>query len=491
MKKIIFGLFVFYWGLPCFAQSNYTDSSELPDSPASQYLEPLLEIWNSGDAEQVKFFVEQNYAPELLDSAPMDRHIDILLNTNAQHGDHVFHAVRSFDESRPETELVLILKTTRTELWHAFTIVVSSEEPYKISSLDLSLASPPTNLPEASALTLEEAATELDNYLQRMTNKDVFSGNVLLAKNEKVLHQSAHGMASKRFEVPNNLQTKFNLGSMNKMFTSVAILQLIEAGKVSLNDKLSKFVDESWFSKDISDKIEIRHLLTHSSGLGSYFNKTYWETSKNSYRNLNDYKPLIANENLSFEPGTDNKYSNTGMFMLGVVIEKVTDKDYFSYIQDHIYTPASMIHSDSYEMDQPVPNLAIGYHPNPNNESGWNNNLYVNVLKGGPAGGGFSTVEDLHRFALALTGYKLLGKALTEEAYSPKPNSHSPYYGYGFGVRGTADNRIIGHNGGFQGMSTNMNIYLDKGYIAVVLSNYSAASRPIEIKIAELLNRVN
>jgi CubicO group peptidase (beta-lactamase class C family) len=232
-------------------------------------------------------------------------------------------------------------------------------------------------------------------------------------------------------------------------------------------------------------------LLSHSSGLGSYFNQTYIETSKNNFRELNDYKPLIKNETLLFEPGTDSRYSNTGMLLLGVVIEHISGQDYFSYIRKHIYNPIGMKNSDSYEMDQPVPNLAIGYEPSRENETGWNNNLYKHVLKGGPAGGGFSTVVDLHQFALAVTQYKLLSKDMTEQMYSAKPELHSDSYGYGFFVGGTKGNRIVGHGGGFEGISSNLDIYLDRGYVSAVMSNYGSGARPIENKIRELLARVD
>jgi len=340
------------------------------------------------------------------------------------------------------------------------------------------------------SLTIEQAAVELESYVNRMAKNDDFSGSVLLAKGGNVLFKSAHGLASKRFNVANNVQTKFNLGSMNKMFTSVSVMQLVESGKLSLNDKLSKFADETWLPKEITNKIEIRHLLTHSSGLRSYFNDTFMKTSKNNFRALADYKPLIKDENLRFEPGTSNRYSNTGMFMLGVVIEKVSGQSYFEYIREHIYKPAGMVNSDSYEMDQPVLNLAIGYKSDQGNATGWSNNIYTHVLKGGPAGGGFSTVEDLHRFSLALSTYKLLSKKFTEELYSAKPNLHSPAYGYGFVVRGTPDNRIVGHGGGFEGISSALDIHLDRGYTFTVLSNYSGGSRSIESKARELLARV-
>lgn len=487
MKIILLAWLLLCFGGHCFAQGAYTDSLELPDKPTTHYIKPLLDTLNSGDALQAESFINQSFAPEFLDRFPMDMHLGFMLNTHAEHGELIFHSIRNYDHPLPETEQVIIVKSARTELWQAITVYFSPDKPHKINGLNLSPARPPSNLAKSNSLTIKQAVAELDSYVKRMAEKDVFSGSVLLAKGDKVLYTAAHGMASKRFNVPNNLQTKFNLGSMNKMFTSTAIMQLVEAGKLKLDDKLSKFVDDSWLPEDVSGKIEIQHLLTHSSGLGSYFNQTYMNASKNNFRALDDYKPLIRDEKLQFEPGTDARYSNTGMFMLGVVIEKVSGKTYFDYIREHIYKVADMRNSDSYEMDQPIPNLAIGYQHTSGNETGWRNNLYKHVIKGGPAGGGFSTVEDLHRFALALTQFKLLGKRFTEELYSAKPELHSPEYGYGFAVGGTPNNRIVGHGGGFEGISSNLDIYLNQGYVGVVMSNYGSGSRPIESKIRELL----
>jgi len=343
------------------------------------------------------------------------------------------------------------------------------------------------NFKSTTSSNTQEISNQLNEYLKELEVKGEFSGSVLLAKGDNILVQAAYGLASKRFDVPNNIQTKFNLGSMNKMFTAVGIMQLIESGKLSLTDKLSDFVDETWLPKEISKKIEIHHLLSHSSGLGNYFNRTYMNTSKNNYRKLDDYKHLIVNSALLFEPATKSSYSNTGMLMLGAVIEKVTGQDYFSYIRTNIYEKSKMINSDSYELDQPVPNLAIGYEPNDNNETGWQNNNYLHVLKGSPAGGGFSTIEDLHKFSLALIDYSLLNEKLIEQAFSVKSKLAYFDYGYGFTIRGTANNRIVGHGGAFPGIGSNLDIYLDQGYIAVVLSNYGRGARLVRNKIRELL----
>ena len=486
MKNLLIAILTFY-SLSGVAQGDFFDSPKLPNKPGAHYIKALIKVMNSNDEKKMRTFVKQSYAPVFLNRGSMDDHLGFMHNTFAAHGKLTFKGVRYYKKKYPKTRMVAIVKTAKTELWKAITFSITPEKPYKIAGLRLLPARPSVKL---GPITMKEAVAELKSYVKRMAERDVFSGSVLFAKNDKVLYKAAYGLASKRFKVPNNIQTKFNLGSMNKMFTSTAIMQLVQAGKLSLTDKLSKFADESWLPKKMTDKIEIRHLLTHSSGLGSYFNKTYMESSKNNYRALGDYKPLIEDEKLRFEPGTKSRYSNTGMFMLGVVIEKVSGQNYFDYIRENIYKPAGMINSDSYEMDQPVPNLAIGYRRNRNNETGWQNNIYMHVLKGGPAGGGFSTVEDLHRFALALTSYKLLNKKLTEELYSAKPKLHSPRYGYGFGVRGSATDRIVGHGGGFSGISSTLDIYLDRSYVFAVMSNYGTGSRPIENKIRSLMKRV-
>jgi CubicO group peptidase (beta-lactamase class C family) len=333
--------------------------------------------------------------------------------------------------------------------------------------------------------TDQEIVQGVASLMDRACGEDTFSGTVLVARGEEVLFTHACGEASKRFHVPNNIDTKFNLGSMNKMFTSTAVMQLVDHGVISVSDTLSKFIDESWLPPSVSDRITIHHLLTHTSGLGSYFNQTYWESSRELFRDLDDYKPLIRDERPVFEPGTGYQYSNTGMFLLGVVIESVTGRDYFDYIREHIYGPAGMSDSDCYDMDQPVDNLAIGYDPDPESEWGFENNLYKHVIRGGPAGGGFSTVGDLHRYALAL----LTGDLVSEGSRQAMWTDHfGEGYGYGFRIQEGPSGEVVGHSGGFPGINSNLDIMLDRGYIVAVMSNYGRAAGPIAGRIAELIS---
>ncbi|HYA48194.1 MAG TPA: serine hydrolase domain-containing protein, partial [Burkholderiales bacterium] len=354
------------------------------------------------------------------------------------------------------------------------------------AGVDLQPARPPAGPPEPP-LAEKDAVDEIRTLTSALTARGWFSGTLLIAKGPAVLLTMAGGEANKSYHVPNNIDTKFNLGSMNKMFTATAAARLVELEKLSFDDPISKYVDESWLPKDVTDKITVRHLMTHTSGLGSYFNETYDRSSRVLFRKLDDYKPLIKDDRPAFAPGERFQYSNTGMFLLGVVIQHVTGEDYFDHIRKVIYTPAGMTNTDCYEMDYPVENLAIGYSPDWTSPYRWQNNLYKHVIKGGPAGGGFSTVKDLHKFALALLDGRLVSKAMLGTLWTDFKGER---YGYGFTVDQGPAGKVVGHSGGFEGINSVLAIYVDSGYIVVVMSNYDNGANPLATRIARTLARV-
>jgi len=338
----------------------------------------------------------------------------------------------------------------------------------------------------------EQLVEELRTLLDDLEYRDTFSGTVLVARGRDVLFSGAYGAASKRFGVANEIDTKFNLGSMNKMFTATCIMQLAEAGKLVLDGPIADYLPSGWLADDVAQRIQVKHLLTHSSGLGGYFGQEFVHASKANFRELDDYKALIYGDTCAFEPGTQWQYSNSGFFLLGVIVQHVSGQNYFDYVREHIYAPAGMKNSDSYEMDRPVPNLAIGYTREGLDGSAteaWRNNLYMHVLKGGPAGGGFSTVEDLHRFALALKGGKLVSKDGFEQLTRPKPELSSPTYGYGFSLVETPTRKAAGHGGGFPGISASLNFGLTDERIVAVLSNYDGGASQVALAIAELMEK--
>jgi CubicO group peptidase (beta-lactamase class C family) len=464
---------------------SYHDESVFPSGKKGERIQALIDTVNANDPERVRLFVQTNFTEKFRNFAPMEQHIDVFLGFFRETGGIDFHSIRTYVPER-KGETVVILKDRLLDNWMALVLRFDEKNNFLISGASFTTARTPSNVKE-SKITEEELLQEVKGMMQRLTKADVFSGTLLIAKGDKVLMTFVGGEASKRFHVSNNLETKLNLGSMNKMFTATSIMQLVEKGVFALDDPISKYVDESWLPQEITSKITIYHLLTHTSGLGSYFNETYMKGSRELFRNVEDFKPLVQGEKPAFKPGERFRYSNTGMLLLGVVIESATGGSYFDYIRKNIYEPAGMKNSDSYEMDYPVENLAIGYSPDPSSPYGWQNNLYKHVIKGGPAGGGFSTVADLHRFALALLSEKLVSKKSLDKMWTDHSGEN---YGFGFTVSEGPAGKIVGHSGGFDGINGNLSIYLGEGYIVAVLSNYSRGASPVARKIEDLIGRI-
>jgi len=488
-SKVLFTLFLaLVFASLTYAQQpgeiSYHDESVLPEGRTGERIEAAIQTVNAGTADAVRRFIASHCSPQFQGMAPMERHVAVFLRTHRETGGMTFHSVRTYVPERKD-ETVVILRDRNYETWQAIVFRFTPGPERLIDGLFFTEARTPSNVTEPP-LTEQEALSEIEKTMERLIAKDIFSGTVLLAREGEVLYRKAAGEASKRFHVANRIDTKFNLGSMNKMFTSVAIVQLKEAGKLAFEDTIDRYVDETWLPREITSKITVHHLLSHTSGLGSYFNDTYARSSKNLFRRLDDYKVLIRDEKPAFTPGERFQYSNTGMFLLGVVIESVTGTDYFDHIREHIYKPAGMVNSDCYEMDHPVENLAIGYSPDPG-PTGWQNNLYKHVIKGGPAGGGFSTVEDLHRFARALLAGKLVSNESLKTLWTDYAGAG---YGYGFGLDHGEAGLVVGHGGGFDGINANLDIFVDRGYIVAVMSNVDLGASPLARKIARLLHRV-
>jgi CubicO group peptidase (beta-lactamase class C family) len=370
--------------------------------------------------------------------------------------------------------------------WRTITVTLDSASPDRIGRVAMAPARDPSTPLPARALTDAEIAAQMGAFVQQLAKRDQFSGTVMLARNGKPVYTAAVGEANKDFGAPIRLDTKFNLGSMNKMFTAVSVAQLVEAGKLSFDDSLGKFLPPGSMRPDVLAKVRIKHLLSHTSGLGSYFNDTWDSQSRARYRSVDDWMALVKDDTLEFEPGTRWSYSNTGMLVLGKVIERASGQDYFDYVRQHIYAPAGMTSSDSYELDRVNPNLAVGYDRTFTKQGvEWRNNIFMHVIRGGPAGGGYSTVQDLTRFAEALKAGKLVSKRYVEILTTPKPELNSPQYGYGFGV-GVQDG-VFGHNGGFPGINSDLEIYRDGGWTIAVMSNYSMGAQPVAERAKELI----
>jgi CubicO group peptidase (beta-lactamase class C family) len=313
-----------------------------------------------------------------------------------------------------------------------------------------------------------EVVAFLSNYLDDLTAKHNFNGVVLFARDENVLFHRAYGLANRSYNVQNTTDTRFNLASSSKMFTAVAIAKLEQEGRLSYDDPIGMYLDTDWVSQEVGAEVQIKHLLNHTSGLGDYWDR--WDYYANVIRDLEDYKPIISDE-LSFEPGADYQYSNTGYLLLGIIIEKVTHKSYYEYIQEVVFNPCGMVDTGFFEMDIPYPDLATGYFEDDGGQL--RSNAPILGIRGGPAGGAWSTAADMLRFILALRSDMLITTETREILLTPKPLT--PEYGYGFQIR---DN-WVGHWGGFEGFEAFVFYFPESGHSFITFSNYWDSALPL------------
>ncbi len=469
-----------------FAQQS---PPEIPDTPAGRLLTSLVEAFNSGDEGQWTDFINNHWKER---EGAFENRLGMFKQVYSDVGGLILHRIEDSSDYSI-TGLMQAQKAGSPFEWLSLKVMADTLPPYKLDRLSIRPGEEPGfEVPEGD-LTQEQMVEFLDRYLDDLVSKDRFSGTVLIAKDGKSFYARVYGMACKRYDVPNRLDTKFNLGSMNKMFTGVAIMQLAEQGKVSLHDPVGKYLPDLP-RPEIAEKVTIHHLLSHTSGMQDYweemFDSPWWEI-----KTVDGLAGLIFDDTLLFEPGADFHYSNSGPIVLGLIIERVTGQDYYDYVREHICQPAGMINTDCYEVDSPVPNLAIGYTKmnydgSGNPDGAWRNNLFMHAVKGGPAGGGYSTVEDLLRFDIALRNSKLISKESFDTLTSAKTQmGPESGYAYLFEDRKVTGHRIVGHGGGAPGINANLDMYLDDGYTVVVMANYDGAAGTVARKIEELLAR--
>ena len=478
---------------PAFAQpapGDYTDDTTLPAGRRGERIRQVLDAVSSGERARVEALVKDAFGGPFRE-IPLEDHLGALGDLHDGSRGLDFYGVRRYVDGGPPNRVVVIAKNRLTQGWQGLSLTFDGTPEERITGMQIQPARPPKGTPPLPPLTTEQAKAELGAFLDRLAEAEAFSGTALLAKDGQVVFEGARGIADRNHSVPMRLDSKLNLGSMDKMFTAVVIGQLVDEGKVSFEDPVSKFLGGKGWTKADLQKVRVEHLLSHTSGLGSYFNDTYQRMARQLLRKVDDYKPLVAEETLAFEPGTKWRYSNTGFLLAGAVIEAVTGQDYFDVVRARVYAKAGMPTSDSYDIDLVVPNLAIGYSRE-RTASGarWRANTFEHVIRGGPAGGGYSTARDLLAFAEAMRKGKLVSTATAERLWSAKPDLQSPEYGYGFGVGRDALGRRAGHSGGFSGIASVLDIYLDSGWTVVVLANVDSGMPPVSQKLREVAGRI-
>jgi CubicO group peptidase (beta-lactamase class C family) len=327
------------------------------------------------------------------------------------------------------------------------------------------------------SMTESEVVAALGALLEQAVAADRFSGTVLVGRVENgtsnVVFSGAYGLADREARVANTLDTRFRVGSMNKMFTATSIMQLAQAGTIEVSAPFGEYVTD-YPNKSVASKVTIHHLLTHTGGTGDIFGPEF-DAHRLELRTLHDYVNLYGQRDVAFEPGSRWVYSNYGMVLLGVVIERVSGQSYYDYVTDHVYKLAGMTGSGSEPESEAVLGRSVGYTRGQGGASGasWVPNTDTLPYRATSAGGGYSTVGDLMKFATALMANRLLSAEHTALLIDRKVGADiGGNYAYGFvDLRDASGAGAVGHGGGAPGMSGDLRIYPKSGSVIAVLSN--------------------
>ncbi len=457
-------------------------------SPAFAKFAELMAVMDGGDEARLRSWVQANVSAAMLRASPGDPGIAQFL-VDQQRNLEGFE-VRGILKSHPTQVEVQVQprKGARRDL--RYVVNVEPEPPHRIAGIFVFPMAGNVLPAEGQPLTREAAVAALEKDIDRLADEGKFSGAVLLAKDGKAVLRKAWGEAERSFHVPNRPDTLFSLGSLNKMFTAVAIARLVEEGRVGWDDPVGKHL-RGWLPDDLAAKITIRHLLTHTSGLGDFLDRLRDGDSRLFLDGVAAHRRLVEGSRPAFEPGSRFQYSNAGYLLLGAVIEAASGKNYHDFVHDEVYVRADMKRSGSYAMDDVVENLAVGYIRPGEGVEGWKTNRSLGGLRGTPAGGGYSTCDDLLAFSNALRGNRLLSKETTEEILTPRVTAPFGEYGFGFGVEtAPGGGTVVGHAGGFPGVSAVLRIYRDAGWTLCALANVSSGPGEIARAWDGLVGRV-
>jgi len=327
----------------------------------------------------------------------------------------------------------------------------------------------------------------LGTWVTQQHAAGVFSGVVLVAQDACPVFQMAVGLADRVSGVANTIETRFNVGSINKTFTSVAVAQLVEAGQLDFDAPIGTYLPD-YPNRDAARTITIHHLLTHQAGLPPYLSARYMR-ERDRVDTLDQLVRVFASEPLQFEPGSRQEYSNSGFVLLGRIVEKVSGTPYETYAKTRIYDSAEMSKTGfepSGAREAAKGYFAVGPDGRPAMSRGpiavlaRRDDLRENTVlldRGNPAGGGYSTAEDLLAFAQALKTGKLLGHAMTSHILKGTfSGKQRPKYGYALREQVIGGRRFVGNGGGAPGINTEFRFEPDGDFSMIVLSNLSPPS---------------
>ncbi len=379
-------------------------ATAVPDTPEGRRVRALLTTLESPDEASVRRFVESQFDPAALADLPAEKRVERIRGMAATLGR--LEWIRMLPAR--EGAVSFLARSAKTGETLTVSLELAASGARGIHSLRVEAGGPgedgggtPAEDPKSSDAEVASAAGE---WLDRLASADLFSGVVLLARNGSPIFQKAYGLANRELQVPNTLDTRFNVASIGKLFTSAAIARLARDGRLSYSDAIAKWLPSTKIPS--ADRITVAQLLDMTSGLGDIFGPAYAATPKDRLQELSDYLALFETRPLLFEPGTGREYSNAGYVVLGLIIEKITGKPYREFVREAVFLPAGMNDTGLFATDEITPRRAVGYTRHegvaPGSSGARRSNIFLQPGRGSSAGGGFSTAGDLLKFAMAV-----------------------------------------------------------------------------------------
>lgn len=333
----------------------------------------------------------------------------------------------------------------------------------------------------------------LIEHIEHIQKEIGFSGSLMIKQKGKVLAQSSFGYANRADKIENATATRYGIASGCKIFTAVAICQLVEGGKLSFDTKLKECLDIPFPKFD--ENITIHHLLTHTSGIPDYFDEETMTDYEELWidrpmyhmRRLHDFLPLFQHAQMKYSPGEKFQYNNAGFIVLGLIIEKVSGLLFKDYVQKHVFEKAGMAHSGYFALDSLPEKTAIGYIEH--EDGTWKTNMYSLPIQGGSDGGAFVTVGDMLKFWDALMNNELLSESLTKTLLTPHVQEEADdFYGYGVWMKKKGDTILKYHVMGYDpGISFHSAFYPEMDAQLAVCANISRGAYKIMNEIEKRL----
>ena len=376
----------------------------------------------NGTAADFEKFAQQRFTPELLQKHSAAERAALHQRIADSFGKVGINGVR---REGPDAPLLLQIKGAKSD--GQISMEIDLGNPPKIVAFDPETPKAENADPLRPAIdatmTSAEINQKLDAFFTTLAGEDIFSGVALVARNGVPVFMKAYGLADREKKIANTVRTRFNIGSINKTFTQVAIRQLVAEGKLQMTDTLGKFFPA--YPQAASRNATIQQLLTHRAGLSDFFGAEFSSAPKSNFASNADYFRFVSNRPPLFAPGERNQYCNGCYIALGAIVERVSGMPYEKYVADNVFAKAEMTSTGYPRSDRPADDIAIGYtrrgpalqpltpstpHPlKPSPPQPLVRNTDMHGVTGSAAGGGFSTALDLLTYVKAIKNGKFPG----------------------------------------------------------------------------------